>query len=79
MNKQQGMLLALGLLVLVALAVVVWSFRQPVSRGTPQQTRQNANALQQQVGAVQSNPNIPPQAKQWLEYNLRQQQAGGAR
>lgn len=79
MNKQQAMLLALGLLVLVALAVVVWSFRQPVRRGMPQQTRQNATALQQQVGAVQSNPNIPPQARQWLEYNLRQQQAGRAR
>lgn len=79
MNKQQGVLLALGILVLVAVVVVVWSFRQRASRGTAEQARQNANAVQQQVGAVQSNPNVPPQVKQWLEYNVRQQQAGGAR
>jgi len=73
------MFLALGIIVLLAVAVAMWSFRQPARLRTPERARQNANALQQQVGAVQSNPNIPPQAKQWLEYNLRQQQTGAAR
>ena len=48
------------------------------------QARENARKaksvsnLKQQIGAVQSNPNVPPQVKQWLEYNARQQQAPAA-
>lgn len=76
MDKQKAMILLLGLIALGAVVVVIWSFRQPGARLSREQARQSTSALQQQVGAVQSNPNVPPQVKQWLEYNVRQQQGG---
>ncbi len=76
MDKQRVMLLVLGFIVLGAVAVAFWSFSKPAGRLSSERARQNTSALQQQVGTVQSNPNVPPQVKQWLEYNVRQQQAG---
>ena len=76
MDKQRLKLLVLGLIALGAVAVAFWSFSKPASGFTPERARQNTSALQQQVGTVQSNPNVPPQVKQWLEYNVQQQQAG---
>lgn len=78
MDRQKMALLVLGVVVVLAVVVAVWSYRQtPGGKATPEAARK-ATALEHQVGAVQSNPNVPPQAKQWLEYNVRQQQAPAA-
>lgn len=72
-GNQRIWLIGLIAVVIVGIAVVIWSFRQPSGMRAAEAEQQRHTALQQQVDALRGNPNIPPQVKQWLEYNARQQ------
>lgn len=78
MDKQKVSLLVLIVVLVLGVLTVIWSFRS-ASPGTAQDAQaQKAGTMEYQVGAVQNNPNVPPQVKQWLEYNMRQQGASGS-
>lgn len=72
-TNQRVVLVGLLALVLLGAVVVIWSFRRPAAMNATQATQQRSTAVQQQVDTLKGNPNIPPQVKQWLEYNARQQ------
>ncbi|MGC8785585.1 MAG: hypothetical protein ACP5RN_14530 [Armatimonadota bacterium] len=72
MNKPKVMLWVLGLVIVIAIAVVTWSLWKTDGGKITAEEARKATAIEQQIGAVQSNPNVPPQVKQWLEYNLQQ-------
>ncbi|MEJ5252984.1 MAG: hypothetical protein HPY54_13535 [Chthonomonadetes bacterium] len=72
-SNQRIWLIGLVALVVVGIGVAIWSFRRPSAMHATEAEQRRHTALQQQVDTLRGNPNIPPQVKQWLEYNARQQ------
>ncbi len=79
MQNQKAFLVLFAAVVVIAIAVAVWSFRSTGRREmTPEQAKRSTDSVSRHMEPLLSNPNIPPEAKQWMEYNMRQQSGGGA-
>ncbi len=75
MSNQKTLFAVFAVVVVICVAVALWSFRRAGSPSMKPEEVRAPDAVSQQMAPVLNNPNIPPQARQWMEYNLQQQRA----